>query len=62
MLKLKRSRKCDISLGDILSDGISFNSSTQKYNKANSKIEKYANSSEEILTDLLHQNDKSMME
>ena len=37
---------------------ISSNSSAQKYNKANSKIETHADGSEEISTDSLNQSDK----
>ena len=39
---LKRPRNRDINLSDAFSDEISFNSSAQKYHKAHSKIEKYA--------------------
>ena len=41
-----------------MSDKIYFNSHTQNYNKANSKIEMYAYGSEEILTVSLNQSDK----
>ena len=47
-----------IDLGDNLSDEISSNSSTQQFNKVSSKIEKFADSSEEISTDSLNQSDK----
>ena len=50
---LRNSRNCDA-----LSGKISSNSSAQKYNKANCKIEECADGSEEASTDSLNQSDK----
>ena len=57
MEELKRSITCAINR-DTLSDEIYSSSSTQKCNKANSKIEKYADSSREISTGSLNRSDK----
>ena len=51
---LKDQEIVTLNLGHASSDGISSNTSTQKYSKATSKIETYKDSSEEIPTDLLN--------
>ena len=55
--KIKRTRSCDIGLIATSSDQISCGSSTQKFDRAYSKKEMKINSSEEISTDLLNEND-----
>ena len=55
--KIKRTRSCDIGLSATSSDEISCGSSTQKFDEANSKKEMKIDSSEEISTDLLNEND-----
>ena len=56
-MKIKRRRSCDISLSTTSSDEISCGSSTQKFDGSNSKKEMKIDSSEEISTDLLNEND-----
>ena len=56
--KIERSRNRDINLGHAISDEISSNPSTQKYDKANSKVETYVDGSEGISIDSLNQSDK----
>ena len=56
-MKIKRRRSCDISLSTTSSDEISCGSSAQKFDGANSKKEMKIDSSEEIPTELLTEND-----
>ena len=55
--KKKRTRSCDIGLSATSSDEILCGSSTQKPDRANSKKEMKVDSTEEISTDLLNEND-----
>ena len=55
--KIKKTRGCDISLSVTSSDEISCGSSTRKLDGANSKKEMKIDSSEEISTNLLNEND-----
>ena len=56
--KLKRSRNCNINVSDSSLDLFFFlNSSTETYNKANSKMEKYINGSEKIVSNSLNHSD-----
>ena len=52
-----RTRSCSISLSATTWDGISYGSSTQKFDGANSEKEKHIDRSGEISTDLLNEND-----
>ena len=55
--KIKRTRSCDIDEKSTTSDETSSGSSTRKFHGANSKKEKHIDSSEEISTDSLNEND-----
>ena len=55
--KIKKTRGCDIGLSATSSDEISCGSFTQKFDRAYSTREMKIDSSEEISTDFLHEND-----
>ena len=50
-------RSCDVALIATISHEISYSSSTQKFDGANSKKENDVDSSEEISNELLNEND-----